>query len=112
MAPGANHYHCSHGNCKSDGRRQPEMRFATFPKKSVDEDRARRWAELMCRDDFNVDSITKNSKVCELHFPENVDLDYRLIYRYYELSVVLKVGLFEKHTKFGKIFLMLCTSNI
>ena len=78
MPPGGNHYHCSHGNCKSDGRRHPQIRFATFPKKSVNENRARRWAELMCRDDFTVDSITKNSKVCELHFPEDVDLDYRL----------------------------------
>ena len=72
-----NHNHCAHGNCTSNGRKFPDMRWATFPKKSVNENRARRWAELMHRDDFTVDSITKNSYVCELHFPENVDLDYR-----------------------------------
>ena len=31
----------------------------------------------MCRKGFTVDNITKNTKLCELHFPEDVDLDHR-----------------------------------
>ena len=41
-----NHNYCAHGTCKSNGRKSPELRWATFPKKSVDENRARRWVEL------------------------------------------------------------------
>ena len=70
-------YYCCHGNCNSDSRKNPELRFATFPKVSVDGDRAKRWAELMCRRDFTVRNITSNIYVCELHFPEGVDLNYR-----------------------------------
>ena len=72
-----NHNYCAHGTCKSNGRKSPELRWATFPKKSVDENRARRWVELMHCEGFTIDSITKNTYVCELHFPPNVDLDYR-----------------------------------
>ena len=70
-------YYCCHGNCNSDSRKNPELRWATFPKVSVDPDRAKRWAELMCRKDFAVKNITSNVYVCELHFPPDVDLNYR-----------------------------------
>ena len=48
-----------------------------FPKVTIDSERAKRWAELMCRQNFAVKDITQNTVVCELHFPINANLNYR-----------------------------------
>ena len=73
------HYSCAHGQCKTDYRTCD--RWAIFPKFSFDAVRTRRWIELMNRPDLTVENATpkriQNLYVCELHFPENVDLNYR-----------------------------------
>ena len=72
----SNHY-CAHGNCESSIRKNPNLKFARFPKVTIDLERAKRWAELMCRQNFAVKDITQNTVVCELHFPINANLNYR-----------------------------------
>ena len=72
----SNHY-CSHGLCKSNIRNNPNLKFARFPKLTIDRRRAEEWAIRMCRTDFTVNSITQNTVVCELHFPLNANLNYR-----------------------------------
>lgn len=71
------HYYCSHGKCKINGRKNPNAKFVTIPPRKSCPDRAKKWIDLMCRKGFTVDNITKNTKLCELHFPEDVDLDHR-----------------------------------
>ena len=70
------HYYCSHGKCNNGARKKPYIRFVAIPPKKSYPERAKKWVELMNRKDFTVDSITKNTKLCELHFPEGVDLDH------------------------------------
>ena len=69
--------YCAFGLCKSNSYKSPELRFANFPKVSVAPQRAIEWAILMKRTDFTVNNITRNTFVCELHFDENVDLNYQ-----------------------------------
>ena len=69
--------YCASGLCKSSSYKFPNLRFATFPKVSVNPQRAQQWVVLMKRMNFTVANITKNSFVCELHFDENVDLNYK-----------------------------------
>ena len=72
----SNHY-CSHGLCKSNIRNNPNLKFARFPKLTIDRARAEEWAIRMCRTNFTVNDITQNTVVCELHFPLNANLNYR-----------------------------------
>ena len=72
--------HCSHGLCKSDSRKQPDKKFALFvqPKgRNADLNRAKRWVHLCGRKGFTIENIERTTHICEDHFPENVDLDYR-----------------------------------
>ena len=73
------HYSCAHGSCKNDYR--SGLKFVTFPKLSIDADRVRRWLQLLGRNDLNFENITpqklENMFLCELHFPEDADLNYR-----------------------------------
>ena len=69
-------YYCAHSDCRSDSRKNPKMKFAKFVKPSKDPIRAQRWTELMCRANFGLDDISSWTVVCELHFPENVNLDW------------------------------------
>ena len=71
------HYYCSHGKCNINGRKNPNAKFVTIPPRKSCPDRAQKWIDLLCRRGFTVDNITKNTKLCELHFPEDVDLDHR-----------------------------------
>ena len=58
----SNHY-CCHGNCKSNIRDNPNLKFARFPKKTIDLDRAKRWVELMGRTNFTLADITQNTGI-------------------------------------------------
>ena len=72
-------FHCAHGNCQSDTRRTPHIKFAKFPKKKfAGEKRVKRWIELCGRtpENFKVSDVKSYTVVCELHFDEGVDLDY------------------------------------
>ena len=68
--------YCCHGDCKSDSRKDKDLRWARFPPKTINPEHAKRWEHLMCRKDFTAETDTRNMFICELHFPENVDLDY------------------------------------
>ena len=74
------HKHCSHGLCQSDSRKEPERKFANFPKPRFGIERVREWVQLCGRskDNFDVKDVTKYMYVCDLHFEEDTqDLDYR-----------------------------------
>ena len=62
-------YYCVHGTCKSDSRKNPNIRFFPFPKPITFLERATRWVELICRPGYTIDHITNNTYICELHFP-------------------------------------------
>ena len=72
--------HCSHGLCQSDSRKEPQRKFANFPKPRFGEERVREWVQLCGRskENFDVKDVTKYMYVCDLHFEEDTqDLDYR-----------------------------------
>ena len=72
--------HCSSGKCNSDERYHPNKKFAKFvqPKgHHPDLKRCQRWVHLMGRLDLSVEHINRTKYVCEDHFNEGVDLDYR-----------------------------------
>jgi len=70
------HKYCVHGLCKSSSRKKPNLKFAKFVQPGVDLARSKRWVHLMGRADFHVENVNKWTYVCQLHFPENADLDY------------------------------------
>ena len=72
--------HCSHGLCQSDSRKEPQRKFANFPKPRFGVERVREWVQLCGRskENFDVKDVTKYMYVCDLHFDEDTqDLDYR-----------------------------------
>ena len=74
--------HCSSGKCNSDERYHPNKKFAKFvqPKgHHPDLKRCQRWVHLMGRLDLSVEHINRTKYVCEDHFNEGVDLDYRTV---------------------------------
>ena len=74
--------HCSSGKCNSDERYHPNKKFAKFvqPKgHHPDLKRCQRWVHLMGRLDLSVEHINRTKYVCEDHFNEGVDLDYRKV---------------------------------
>ena len=74
--------HCSSGKCNSDERYHPNKKFAKFvqPKgHHPDLKRCQRWVHLMGRLDLSVEHINRTKFVCEDHFNDGVDLDYRTV---------------------------------
>ena len=71
--------HCCFGSCKSSSRKQGQVTFIPFLKPTFDFARAKRWVHLCDRKEsnFNIKKITKFTYICSLHFPDNVDLDWR-----------------------------------
>jgi len=74
--------HCVFGDCKSDSRFHPWLKWAAFvkPTKPKNIDRAKRWIYLLKREDFSsIDKISGNTYICEKHFPEedHENLDWR-----------------------------------
>ena len=53
------------------------MKFVPFVKPRTDMKRAARWVYLVGRSDFTVQNIQKHTVVCERHFPENIELDWK-----------------------------------
>ena len=71
--------HCCWGLCKSDSRYpKPGITFVPFPKPNTFPEKARKWVHLCGRgQDFTVDRITKDTYICNLHFPEGSDLNHK-----------------------------------
>ena len=46
-----------------------ELKFVSFVKPSFDLERAKLWVKLVGRIDFEVETISQNTFVCQNHFP-------------------------------------------
>ena len=68
--------HCVMFGCKSDSRFHPGRKFANFVKPSKDKKRAGQWIKIVNRKDFEIKDIKKKTYICDLHFPQNVDLQW------------------------------------
>ena len=72
--------YCASGLCKNNAKDNPSKKFALFVQtagRNKDLQRAKRWVQLMGRANFSVEHIKSYIYVCEDHFDENVELDYR-----------------------------------
>ena len=73
-------YHCCWGKCHSNSlRTSSEIHFLPFPKPWIDLGRTKRWVHLCGREGFTVDSVTKNTYICSLHFNASAEpsLDWK-----------------------------------
>ena len=69
---------CVFKSCRSDSRMDPTLKFARFPKQSINKKLAEEWVSRVGRDDFDLNSITHYSWVCQKHFPlDTEEFDYR-----------------------------------
>ena len=69
--------HCSHSNCVSNSRKNPEIKFALFVQPHKDLKRAKRWVHLCGRKFFSVKNIKRWTFICEKHFPIGANLNYK-----------------------------------
>ena len=77
--------YCASGLCKNNAKDNPSKKFALFVQtagRNKDLERAKRWIQLMGRANFSVEHIKSYIYVCEDHFDENVELDYRKVREY------------------------------
>ena len=51
--------HCSHGLCQSNSRKEPQRKFANFPKPRFGVERVREWKQLWSKENFDVKHVTK-----------------------------------------------------
>lgn len=73
---------CASGVCHNNNKKNPEKIFALFVQiqgRGADIDRAKKWVHLMGRANFDIENVTRQTYVCEDHFPEGVVLDYRQV---------------------------------
>ena len=75
---------CVFKKCKSDSRRHPWIKWATFvsPKKFDNVERAKKWLQLVGRPDYTIERLKSgsiNTFICEDHFPEkdHENLDWK-----------------------------------
>ena len=68
---------CVFKKCKSDQRRHPWIKWATFvsPLKLQNVERAKKWLQLVGRPDYTIERLklprqSTNTFICEDHFPE------------------------------------------
>ena len=79
--------YCASGLCKNNAKDNPSKKFALFVQtagRNKDLQRAKRWVQLMGRSttEFTIDYVKTYTYVCEDHFDENVELDYRKVRLY------------------------------
>ena len=68
---------CLFLGCRSDSRKHPDLKWVRFCKPSFDANRAKLWIQKLNRSDFTLQKITQYSFICEKHFPNGADLNYR-----------------------------------
>ncbi|XP_044746329.1 uncharacterized protein LOC123307910 [Coccinella septempunctata] len=59
---------CSYKNCKSDSRKNKNIKFRPFPKMKRNPTKCLKWIKLCGNEKLTVDTINKNSYVCSKHF--------------------------------------------
>ena len=94
--------YCSSALCKNNAKDHPTKKFALFVQaqgRNPDLQRAQRWIHLMGRLNFSVENIRRHTYVCEDHFDEEVDLDYRTV-------ILIKPNYFKKQCS-SSSFLMI-----
>ena len=71
--------YCAHGKCNSDSTRNPNVKFIPFIKPDYDKKRCERWLHLCGRskENFSLKHVNRNTYVCQKHFKESDDLDWR-----------------------------------
>ena len=67
---------CVFEDCDSNSERHPNVEFAPFVKPSQDLPRAQLWVKRVARLDFETETISKNTYVCQRHFPPGSQLQY------------------------------------
>ena len=67
---------CVFEDCHSNSKRNPELKWASFVKPQKDLARAQLWIKNLSRLDFEVETISRDTYICELHFPPNECLKY------------------------------------
>ena len=67
---------CVYEDCNSNSRDNPDMKWAPFVKPSKNSARAELWIKNVARLGFEVETITKDTYVCELHFAPSTNLKY------------------------------------
>ena len=68
---------CVFEDCRSTTRTNPELKFVSFIKPSYNLERAKEWVKRVGRLDFEVETISRNTFVCQKHFPpETTDFSY------------------------------------
>ena len=69
---------CIYENCNASAEKNPELRFARFVQPRTDYERASRWVKLIGRPGFTIENIKYRTIICERHFPNGVNLNWRL----------------------------------
>lgn len=70
-------YYCSYGLCNSSSEKEPHLKFVPFPKPTKNLKAAKTWLQLIGRDKFGIQDITRNTYVCEKHFALDAVLDLK-----------------------------------
>jgi len=63
---------CAFYSCKSNSRKDPTLKWTRFVSPYNDLERYKIWFEKLKRPSYNV---TRNTYVCEKHFPQGTDLN-------------------------------------
>ena len=85
--------YCASGLCKNNAKDHPNKKFALFVQttgRNANPNRAQIWIQLMGRQNLSLADIKNYTYVCEDHFDDNVELDYR------------KVSCIDKSKRFAK----------
>ena len=68
---------CFFKNCKSISDKHTDKVFVPFVKPKTDIKRCKRWIQLSGRTPYPVDRISRNTYLCNDHFPPNEILDWK-----------------------------------
>ena len=68
---------CFFKNCKSISVKHKDKVFVPFVKPKTDIKRCKRWIQLSGRTPYPVDRISRNTYLCNDHFPLNENLDWK-----------------------------------
>ena len=82
--------YCASGICKNNAKDHPNKKFALFVQttgRNANPNRAQIWIQLMGRQNLSLADIKNYTYVCEDHFDDNVELDYRKVSCIDEITV-------------------------
>ena len=64
---------CAFFSCNSNSKKDPTLQWAKFVPSTIDQERHEKWFKQLKRPSY---PVTKNTYVCQKHFPTNADLKY------------------------------------